>query len=69
MLAVVGEGQIREAKANGDYDLLKRTEVPTLIVECGFLSCPEELDLLTGESYQQGLARAIAEGLLACVGD
>ena len=64
-----GERQIRESKANGDYYLLKRTEVPTLIVECGFLSCPEELDLLTDESYQQELAHAIAEGILACVGD
>lgn len=69
VFAGVEKGQIRESKANGDYYLLKRTEVPTLIVECGFLSCPEELDLLTDESYQQELAHAIAEGILACVGD
>lgn len=69
VFAGLEKGQIRESKANGDYYLLKRTEVPTLIVECGFLSCPEELDLLTDESYQQELAHAIAEGILACVGD
>ena len=69
VFAGVEKGRIRESKANGDYYLLKRTEVPTLIVECGFLSCPEELDLLTDESYQQELAHAIAEGILACVGD
>lgn len=69
VFAGVEKGKIRESKANGDYYLLKRTEVPTLIVECGFLSCPEELDLLTDESYQQELAHAIAEGILACVGD
>ena len=45
VFAGVEKGRIRESKANGDYYLLKRTEVPTLIVECGFLSCPEELDL------------------------
>ena len=32
----------RQAKANDTYYLLKRTEVPTIIVECGFLSNPEE---------------------------
>ena len=30
---------------------------------------PQYLDLLTDESYQQELAHAIAEGILACVGD
>ena len=31
----------RKIKANDTYYLLKKTEVPTVIVECGFLSCPE----------------------------
>ena len=41
-LLTVDETNTRQAKANDTYYLLKRTEVPTIIVECGFLSNPEE---------------------------
>lgn len=68
-LASLEETKVRESKANDDYYLLKNVEAPTLIVECGFLSCPEELKLLTDETYQQKLASAIARGILACMGD
>lgn len=53
----------RKIKANETYYLLKKTEVPTVIVECGFLSCPEEAALLTDEAYQKKLAEAIAKGI------
>ena len=53
----------RKIKANETYYLLKKTEVPTVIVECGFLSCPEEEALLTDEAYQKKLAEAIAKGI------
>ena len=53
----------RDIKANDTYYLLKKTEVPTVIVECGFLSCPGEAELLTDEVYQEELAGAIAKGI------
>ena len=53
----------RDIKANDTYYLLKKTEVPTVIVECGFLSCPGEAELLTYEAYQEELAGAIAKGI------
>ena len=53
----------RDIKANDTYYLLKKTEVPTVIVECGFLSCPWEAELLTDEAYQEELAGAIAKGI------
>ena len=53
----------RQEKANDTYYLLKRTQVPTIIVECGFLSNQKEADLLAGEDYQQKIAIAIAEGI------
>ena len=40
----------RDIKANDTYYLLKKTEVPTVIVECGFLSCPGEAELLTDKA-------------------
>lgn len=54
----------REAKANESYYLLKKTESPTVIVECGFLSNYEEAKLLATEEYQQKVAKAIEAGIL-----
>lgn len=54
----------RQAKANDTYYLLKRTVSPTVIVECGFLSCPEEAALLTSEDYQNKLVWAIHMGVM-----
>lgn len=52
----------RKEKASNSYFLLKRTSVPSIIVECGFLSNPEEASKLTDENYQKKIANAIAEG-------
>lgn len=57
----------RKAKANDTYYLLKRTETPTIIVECGFLSNWEEAELLKGKEYQKKTAEAIAEGIKAYI--
>lgn len=57
----------RQAKADDTYYLLKRTEVPTIIVECGFLSNHEEADKLVTDEYQQQVAEAIVKGIEACM--
>lgn len=57
----------RKAKANDTYYLLKRTEAPTIIVECGFLSNWEEAELLKNEEYQKKTAEAIVEGIKAYI--
>lgn len=54
----------REAKANDTYYLLKKTEVPVVIMECGFLSNYEESKKLVTEEYQKELAEAIADGVM-----
>ncbi len=44
------------------------TRVPTcpaVLVECGFLSHPEEELLLQNEDYQRSIASAIAQGILS----
>lgn len=53
----------RTAKANESYYLLKKTESPTVIVECGFLSNSEEAKLLTDKDYQKKVAEAIHTGI------
>lgn len=55
----------RLAKGNTSYYLLKKTEVPLAIAECGFLSNGEEAALLVTEEYQEKVAEAICEGILA----
>ena len=54
----------RVAKANQSYYLLKKTPTPTVIVECGFLSNPEEASLLLTEEYQNKLVHAIYLGIM-----
>ena len=44
--------------------LLKQTVVPSVLVECGFLSNREEADLLVSEEYQLKLALCIAVSIL-----
>lgn len=54
----------REAKANDSYYLLKKSTVPTIIAECGFLSNREEALLLDSEAYQEKLAWNLYLGIL-----
>lgn len=53
----------REAKGNKTYYLLKRSPGILNIVECGFLTNPEEAALLQNEEYQQKVALAVADGI------
>ena len=66
LLAVDKENR-RQAKADDTYYLLKKTEVPTIIVECGFLSNHEEAEKLVTDEYQQQIAEAIVKGIEACM--
>lgn len=56
----------RENKqAESGIYLLNHVDVPAVIVECGFISNPEEAALLCDSAYQQKLAAAIADGILS----
>ncbi len=58
-------GLDRECKVAGDgIYLLKNTNQPAVIVECGFISNTEECQKLTDSDYQKQLAFAISTGLL-----
>lgn len=58
----------REAKANDTYYILKKTSIPTVIVETGFLTNPEEAEKLQDEKYQKKLADAVWEGMKEYLG-
>ena len=59
----IGDGNHRVEKANDSYYMLKKSQGPFVIVECGFLSNPEEEKLLNSEDYQKKMAKALAEGI------
>lgn len=55
----------RECKpADKNIYLLYNSENPAVIVECGFLSNSEELDLLKNDGYQSKMALAIFDGFV-----
>ncbi len=61
---VLGDNNDRVSKkAESGIFILKNAEIPSVIVECGFLSNPDEAEKLKTEDYQKQLARAIFEGL------
>ena len=49
--------------------IINNVEIPTTIVECGFLSNPEEEKQLLDDSYQNRLAWGIYNGIISYFGD
>lgn len=64
MKKTLKDGNRRQAKANSSYYLLKNSNCPLIIVECGFLSNWREAGLLCEDGYQDKLAWAIHLGIL-----
>lgn len=59
----IADGNHRVAKSNDSYYMLRKTQCPLVIVECGFLSNYEEAKLLTEDEYQDKMATAILDGI------
>lgn len=51
-------------KADGSIYLLKNAKNPAVIVECGFISNPDELKKLTATDYQKEMAMSVVSGFL-----
>ncbi len=49
---------------SGDYYLLNESNPPAVIVECGYLSSPEDEKILLTEEYRESLVNAIANGTI-----
>lgn len=47
-----------------DYYILRKSTIPAVIVEVGFLSSPDEAGRLKNEGYQEQLAEAIFRGIV-----
>ena len=59
----INDGNHRIEKANSDYYILKNSSPVAIIVECGFLSNPQEASLLSDDKYQKKMSSAIAQGI------
>ncbi len=49
----------------GDYYILNCSDIPSVIAECGFISNPEEEQLLISDEYQDKLAYNIFSGIMS----
>ncbi len=59
----------KKQKGNESYYILKRSAGTTVIVECGFLTNPEEEKMLRDEGYQDRVVSAIRDGILKYLED
>jgi N-acetylmuramoyl-L-alanine amidase len=65
LIETIDNGNTRKAKpAPDDVYLLRNATIPSVIVECGFLSNPQEEQLLQTDKYQKKLAWSIYIGLM-----
>ena len=56
---VVDETNNREIKSSEDIYLLKENQIPSVLIECGFLSNEDESRKLTEDEYQEKIAWAM----------
>lgn len=61
---ILDENNKRVPQELEDVFLINSIEIPSVIVECGFLSNPTEERLLTDENYQGKIALAIYNGII-----
>ena len=54
-------------EATSSLYLLHRAEMPAILIECGFLSNPDECARLSNENYQKELSQVIADSILSYV--
>jgi len=64
LIKVLNRGNTRQIKAVSDLLILKAGQAPSVIVECGFLSNPQEEKLLKTDEYQEQVAWAIYCGIV-----
>ena len=56
--------QARKECNDGDYYILKECKHPSILIECGYLTNPEEESLLSSKDYQRKVAYSIMCGVV-----
>ncbi len=60
-------GRLDRGVKTANFQVLRDTEMPSALAECVFISNPEEENLLQQENFKNSIARAIADGIAACM--
>lgn len=60
----IADDNHRVEKSNDNYYMLKKSNCPLVIIECGFLSNGREAELLKSDDYQRSMAWAIHLGVM-----
>jgi len=66
--AMLRAGLTSRGTERADYRVLVQTRCPAVLIELGYLSNRDEARLLRSSSFQDRLARAIAEGISEFLG-
>lgn len=61
---VLDRNNERVEKSTAEYFILKGNEIPSILIECGFLSNAEEERLLSQDEYQEKIAWSIYTGIM-----
>lgn len=61
-------GAVDRGVKEGNFAVIRDTNMDAILIECGFISNPSEADLLAMDEYQEKLACAISKGFLESVG-
>lgn len=64
LIDVIKNNNTRKAKSIDNVYILKNNKMPSVLIECGFLSNHKEERLLQNENYQEKLAWAIFMGVM-----
>lgn len=67
LISVLNPGSQRKSKAAKGVYLMEHITCPGILIECGFLTNPEEEALLRSAQYQTQLCAVIAATLSSCV--
>ncbi len=57
------DGGVKE----GDYSIVSNTEMPSVLVEVGYLSNDGEAQSMADDNYQNDIAKGIAKGIIMCL--
>lgn len=63
LITLLNPNNKRQAMVSNDIFILKNSKKPSILVECGFLSNPDEAKLLSDEKYQEKIAKALYTGI------
>jgi N-acetylmuramoyl-L-alanine amidase len=58
-------GVMARTEKKGEYYMLECTSYPSVIIECGFLSNPNDEKLLLTAAWRKKLSETIARGIMA----